>query len=98
VGRGDGRGWRLSSADGVLMPNLRPLPPTGKSCALSTRAHRIAPFRWYRRRLIGAMGLILVIGAQKLKLYVPAGAAGADVFARLVDRFPIERVSDRKAA
>jgi predicted RNA methylase len=45
-----------------------------------------------------AFGLISEIVSWKLKLYVPAGAAGADVFARLVDRFPIERVNDRKAA
>lgn len=45
-----------------------------------------------------AMGLISEIVSWKLKLYVPAGAAGADVFAALVDRFPIVRVQDRKAA
>ncbi|AOF98741.1 methyltransferase small domain protein (plasmid) [Blastomonas sp. RAC04] len=45
-----------------------------------------------------AMGLISEIVWWKLKLYVPAGAAGADVFAALVDRFPIVRVQDRKAA
>jgi hypothetical protein len=45
-----------------------------------------------------AFGLISEIVSWKLKLYVPAGAAGADVFARLVDRFPIQRVADRKAA
>lgn len=45
-----------------------------------------------------AMGLMSEIVSWKLKLYVPAGAAGADVFARLVDRFPIQRVAGRKAA
>lgn len=45
-----------------------------------------------------AMGLISEIVSWKLRLYVPAGAAGADVFAALVDRFPIQRVADRKAA
>ena len=45
-----------------------------------------------------AMGLISEIISWKLRLYVPAGAAGADVFAALVDRFPIVRVADRKAA
>lgn len=45
-----------------------------------------------------AMGLISEIVSWKLKLYVPAGAAGADVFAALVDWFPIVRVQDRKAA
>ena len=44
-----------------------------------------------------AFGLISEIVSWKLKLYVPAGAAGADVFARLVDRFPIQRVAIRKA-
>jgi predicted RNA methylase len=44
------------------------------------------------------MGLISEIVSWKLKLYVPAGAAGADVFAGLLNRFPIERVQDRKAA
>lgn len=45
-----------------------------------------------------AMGLISEIVSWKLKLYVPAGAAGAAVFAALVDRFPIVRLQDRKAA
>ncbi|MGQ2932784.1 MAG: strawberry notch-like NTP hydrolase domain-containing protein [Sphingopyxis sp.] len=45
-----------------------------------------------------SMGLISEIVSWKLKLYVPAGAAGADVFERLVDRFPIARVLERKAA
>ncbi len=45
-----------------------------------------------------AFGLISEIVSWKLKLYVPAGAAGAEVFARLVDRFPIQRVTERKAA
>ena len=45
-----------------------------------------------------AFGLISEIVSWQLKLYVPAGAAGADVFARLVDRFPIQRIADRKAA
>ncbi|WP_446660913.1 strawberry notch-like NTP hydrolase domain-containing protein [Blastomonas sp. SL216] len=45
-----------------------------------------------------AMGLIPEIVSWKLKLYVPAGAAGADVFARLIDRFPVVRLHERKAA
>jgi predicted RNA methylase len=45
-----------------------------------------------------SMGLISEIVSWKLKLYVPAGAAGADVFMALVDRFPIARVIERKAA
>lgn len=45
-----------------------------------------------------AMGLISEIVSWKLKLYVPTGAVGADVLDRLFDRFPIERLSMRKAA
>jgi hypothetical protein len=45
-----------------------------------------------------AFGLMSEIVSWKLKLYVPTGAAGADIFARLVDRFPIQRVAERKAA
>ncbi|RSU79006.1 methylase [Sphingomonas sp. S-NIH.Pt3_0716] len=45
-----------------------------------------------------AMGLISEIVSWKLRLYVPTGAVGADVLDRLFDRFPIERVSARRAA
>ncbi|GAY20170.1 strawberry notch-like NTP hydrolase domain-containing protein [Sphingobium fuliginis] len=45
-----------------------------------------------------AMGLISEIVSWKLRLYVPAGAVGADVLDRLLERCPIERLSTRKAA
>ncbi len=45
-----------------------------------------------------AMGLISEIVSWKLRLYVPTGAVGADVPGRLLERYPIERVSARKAA
>ena len=45
-----------------------------------------------------AMGLISEIVSWKLRLYVPTGAVGADVLGKLLDRFPIERVTPRKAA
>ncbi|MBN8847138.1 MAG: strawberry notch family protein [Sphingomonas sp.] len=45
-----------------------------------------------------AMGLISEIVSWKLRLYVPTGAVGADVLERLLERYPIERVSARKAA
>ena len=44
------------------------------------------------------MGLISEIVSWKLRLYVPAGAVGADVLDRLLERYPIERLSMRKAA
>ncbi|HKX77575.1 MAG TPA: strawberry notch family protein [Novosphingobium sp.] len=45
-----------------------------------------------------AMGLISEIVSWKLKLYVPTGAVGAGVLDSLFDRFPIEKLSSRKAA
>ncbi|MFA6605581.1 MAG: strawberry notch family protein, partial [Sphingomonas sp.] len=45
-----------------------------------------------------AMGLISEIVSWKLKLYVPTGAVGVDVLGRLLDRFPVERISARQAA
>lgn len=45
-----------------------------------------------------AMGLISEIVSWKLKLYIPTGAVGLDVLAKLLDRFPIQRVAARKAA
>lgn len=45
-----------------------------------------------------SMGLISEIVSWKLRLYVPAGAVGADVLDRLLERYPIERLSTRKAA
>jgi predicted RNA methylase len=45
-----------------------------------------------------AMGLISEIVSWKLRLYVPTGAAGAEVLGRLLERFPIERLAARKAA
>jgi predicted RNA methylase len=45
-----------------------------------------------------AMGLISEIVSWKLRLYVPTGAVGADVLDRLLERYPIERLSTRKAA
>jgi len=38
------------------------------------------------------------IVSWKLRLYVPTGAAGADVLGRLLDQFSIQQVMPRKAA
>jgi hypothetical protein len=45
-----------------------------------------------------AMGLISEIVSWKLRLFVPTGADGADVLARLMERFPLERVVERSPA
>lgn len=45
-----------------------------------------------------ASGLESRGSVAKLRLYLPAGAAGVEMFARLVDRFRLLRVGERKAA
>jgi len=45
-----------------------------------------------------SMGLISEIVSWKLRLYIPTGAVGVDVLARLLERFPVQRVTARKAA
>ena len=45
-----------------------------------------------------AMGLISEIVSWKLRLFVPTGAAGSDVLARLMERYPLQRVAERHAA
>jgi hypothetical protein len=45
-----------------------------------------------------AMGLISEIISWKLRLFVPTGANGLDVLARLMDRYSIVRIADRAVA
>nr|WP_200938092.1 strawberry notch family protein [Sphingopyxis sp. Root1497] len=79
----------LSLADGQTLRRVR---------AMNDWRIELAGFNDLGVERLKAMGLISEIVSWQLKLYVPAGAAGADVFAALVDRFPIVRVQDRKAA
>jgi hypothetical protein len=45
-----------------------------------------------------ALGLISEIVSWKLRLFVPTGADGADVLARLMERYPLQRVAVRSPA
>ena len=45
-----------------------------------------------------ACGLISEIVSWKLRLFVPTGADGADVLARLMERYPLQRVAERSPA
>jgi predicted RNA methylase len=45
-----------------------------------------------------AMGLMSEIISWKLRLFVPTGADGADVLARLMERYPLQRVAERSPA
>jgi hypothetical protein len=45
-----------------------------------------------------AIGLISEIISWKLRLFVPTGAEGPVILARLMERYPLVRIADRAAA
>ncbi|CAM5593732.1 Strawberry notch helicase C domain-containing protein OS=Sphingobium scionense OX=1404341 GN=GGQ90_003986 PE=4 SV=1 [Sphingobium scionense] len=50
------------------------------------------------RDRLKAMGLISEIISWKLRLFVPTGSDSPTVLARLLDRYPLQRVGERHAA
>lgn len=67
--------------------------------ARSMGVHRIelTGFSDLQVERLKALGLISEIVSWKLRLFVPTGVAGSDVLARLMARFPLERVAERHA-
>ena len=63
-------------------------------------AHRIelSGFTDAMRDRLRAWGLFGEIISWKLRMFVPTDATGADVLARVLDRFPVERIVEREAA
>jgi hypothetical protein len=49
------------------------------------------------RDRLSAYGLFHEIISWKLRMFVPTDAAGADVLAKVLERYPVARVSDRAA-
>jgi len=50
------------------------------------------------RDRLRAYGLFGEIISWKLRMFVPTDASGAEVLARVLDRFPVERIGEREAA
>jgi hypothetical protein len=50
------------------------------------------------RDRLRAYGLFAEIISWKLRMFVPSAATGASVLARVLERYPIERVGEREAA
>ena len=62
--------------------------------------HRIelAGFTDAMRERLTAYGLFHEIIAWKLRMFVPTDAGGADVLAKVMERFPLQRISGREGA
>ncbi|MEO3434587.1 strawberry notch-like NTP hydrolase domain-containing protein [Inquilinus sp. CAU 1745] len=50
------------------------------------------------RDRLRAYGLFSEIISWKLRFFVPVGASGPEITAKLLDRFPVERIGEREAA
>jgi predicted RNA methylase len=50
------------------------------------------------RERLRAYGLFSEIISWKLRFFVPVGASGPEITAKLLDRFPVERIGEREAA
>ena len=63
-------------------------------------AHRIelSGFTDAMRDRLGAYGLFSEIISWKLRMFVPTDASGIEVLARVLDRYPVERIGEREAA
>ena len=48
-----------------------------------------------RRRTYGLFGEII---SWKLRMFVPTDASGVEIMAKVLDRYPIERIAEREAA
>jgi hypothetical protein len=63
-------------------------------------AHRIEliGFTGAMRGRLTAYGLFHEIIAWKLRMFVPADERGAGVLARLIERYPLQRIAEREGA
>ena len=63
-------------------------------------AHRIelTGFTEVMRERLRAYGLFSEIISWKLRLFVPTDTAGPAILAQVLDRYPVERISEREAA
>lgn len=89
--------WRLLNAGEVIL-HLAEGQVLKRVRAMNDWRIELAGFDGLGVARLKSLGLISEIVSWKLRLYVPAGAVGVDVFGRLLERFPIQQVSDRKAA
>ena len=57
----------------------------------------LAGFTDAMRERLTAYGLFHEIISWKLRMFVPTDAAGADVLAKVLERYPMARIADRAA-
>ncbi len=94
---GTDEAWRLLG-EGVAMLEIAEGQSLRRVRSMNEWRIELSGFNDLGVQRLKAMGLIPEIVSWKLKLYVPAGAAGADVFARPPEGDPHERIPSRYRA
>jgi len=83
----------LESARGLGIQRVRLWPK-----AVDTDLFRPERATRAMRERLTAYGLFHEIISWKLRMFVPSDASGPDVLARVLDRWPVERIGEREAA
>ncbi|WP_426265098.1 strawberry notch-like NTP hydrolase domain-containing protein [Sphingomonas sp. PWP1-2] len=79
----------LHLAEGQVLTRVR---------AMGVHRIELTGFNDLALQRLKTLGLISEIVSWKLRLFVPTGADGADVLARLMERYPLQRVAERSPA
>ena len=100
-----------ATAPSLMVTEAWPLVLAGDVALHLAEGHvltRVRAMHDYRVELTGfndlaverlkALGLVSEIVSWKLRLFVPTGERGSGVLARLMERYPLQRVADRRAA
>ena len=96
----------LSPEDAFAAPDGRPhgpasrrrpaAPPRHASCMPTASSSPASPMPMRER--LTAYGLFHEIIAWKLRMFVPTDEHGAEVLARLMERYPLQRIAEREGA
>ncbi|WMT88354.1 strawberry notch family protein [Pelagibacterium sp. 26DY04] len=84
--------------DGTTILDLTEGLQLRRARVMSAYRLELTGFTEAMRDRLRAYGLFSEIISWKLRFFVPADAAGPDVLAKLLDTFPVARISEREAA
>ncbi len=84
--------------DGTTIIDLTEGLQLRRARVMSTQRLELTGFTEAMRDRLRAYGLFSEIISWKLRFFVPADAAGPGVLAKLLDTFPVARISEREAA
>src|SRR5581483_11065566 len=79
----------LELADGLQLRRVR---------VMGTYRIELSGFTDTMRDRLRTYGLFAEIISWKLRMFVPSDASGAEILAKVLDHYPIERIAERAAA